>query len=267
MAISTLDGALAGMQFPQYFAKSHPSTPVAGRPQSLWSGAGNPGAGSFNTSLAGVTLTSPVAGQIIHNDPSSGNAYLGRLQAAGANAGTLLLCDRLWHNGGFTITQTTAQTISSPTWPARDINGATLGDGVYLGLEVSSATGSGTPSITVSYTNSAGTSGKTGTNIDTTASSSGLGSFFRINVAAGDYGVRSVQTLTLGATWTSGVINLVAYRVIASLEIGAANVGNAMDALTSGFPRIYNGSVLFLVFIPATATAGSVSGTYIETQG
>lgn len=270
MAIATLDGALAGMQAPRHFAKAVTATLVAGRPASLWSLAGNPGAGAFDTTLNGVVLSSSSAmvnGQLPHVNPVSGNAYLARLQGQATIAGSLLLCDRLWHNGGYTITSTAAQNSTTPTWPARDAAGATNGDGVLLGLEISAATGAGTPTITATYTNQAGTGSKTGTNLIPTVASSAIGAFYPIGLAAGDTGVRSVQSLQLSATWTSGTMNLVAYRVLAALELTAPHTPNAVDALTSGFPRIHDGAVPFLLFIPSTTTASNIVGTYVETQG
>jgi len=270
MAITTLDGVLAGVQWPRYFAKAITPTLVAGRPQSLWGLGGNPGAGSFDTTLAGVALSSSssnVNGQIPFTDPVSGNSYLARFQGAATQAGTLLLCDRLWHNGGFTITLNTAQTVNSATWPARDVAGATSGNGVLLGLEISAAAGAAAPTITVSYTNQAGTASRTATNSFATANSPAAGSFFPIGLQAGDTGVRSVQSLTLSASWVSGTMNLVAYRVLAALELTAGFVPNAIDAVTAGFPRLYNGTVPFLIFIPNTTTASYVSGQVIWTQG
>jgi len=267
MAITTLDGALAGMQWPRYIAKNVTGTMVGGRPWSLWALGGNPGAGSFNGTLAGVALTAPVSGQIPFTDPVSGNTYLARLQAAASQAGTLLLCDRLWHNGGFTITSNTAQTVNSATWPARDADGATDGNGVILGLEISASAGAAAPTITVSYTNQAGTASRTATNSFATANSPAAGSFFPIGLQAGDTGVRSVQTLTLSVSWVSGTMNLVAYRVLAALELTGGFIPNAIDALTSGFPRLYNGSVPFFIFIPSTTTTSNISGQVVWTQG
>ena len=267
MAITTLDGAIAGMQWPRYFAKAVTPTMVAGRPQSLWGIGGNPGAGTFDTTLNGVTLTSSVNGQIPFTNPASGNSYLARLQGSATIAGTLLLCDRLWHNGGYTITATTAQTSTTPTWPARDANGATNGDGVLLGLEISAAAGAAAPTITVSYTNQAGTASRTATNSFATAASPTAGAFYPIGLQSGDTGVRSVQSLTLSVSWVSGTMNLVAYRVLAALELTAAHTPNAIDAITAGFPRIYDGTVPFLVFIPSTTTATNVSGQVVWTQG
>ena len=269
MAITTLDGALAGMRPPFFFTKAVTATLVAGRPASLWSLGGAPGAGSFDTTLNGVTLSSTSTipnGAIPHYNPATGNSYLARFTASTTIAGRLLLLDRLWHNGGYTITSTSAQNSTTPTWPSRcptsgaDDTPSTNGYGVLLAVEVSAATGAGTPTITISYTNSAGTAGRTATNVIATVASSAIGATYFIGLQAGDAGVRSVQSLTLSATWTSGTI-------LADLELAGAFVPNAVDALTSGFPRLYDGVVPWLVFIPQTTTATTVSGTYVETQG
>jgi len=276
MAITTLDGALAGMRPPFFFTKAVTATLVAGRPASLWSLGGAPGAGSFDTTLNGVVLSSSSTipnGAIPHYNPASGNSYLGRFTASATIAGRLLLLDRIWHNGGYTITSTAAQNSTTPAWPSRcptsgtDDTASTNGYGVLLAVEISAATGAGTPTITVGYTNSAGTASRTATNVIATVASSAIGATYFIGLQAGDAGVRSVQSLTLSATWTSGTMNLVAYRILADLELAGAFVPNALDALTSGFPMLYNGVVPWLVFIPQTTTATNVSGTYVETQG
>lgn len=273
MAITTLDGVIAGMRPPVAFTKAVTATLVAGRPASLWALGGNPGAGGFNATLNGVTLTGPQAGQLTRANPASGNAYLARLAATATQAGGLWLLDRIWHNGGYTITSTAAQNIVSPTWPSRcptsasDDTPATTGFGVLLAVEVSAATGTGTPTITVSYTNQDGTAGRTATNVLATVATSAIGAVYFLGLQAGDTGVRSVQSLTLSATWTSGTINLVAYRVLAFLDMPAAQQPFAIDAITGGMPRIYDGTVPWLVFQPNTTTATLVSGTYVETQG
>lgn len=276
MTITTLDGVIAGFRPPVHFAKSITATLVAGRPASLWALGGNPGAGSFDSTLNGVTLSSSStipAGALRHYDPASGNSYLGRFQAAATQAGVLLLLDRIWHNGGITITSTGSQTIASPTWPSRcptsgtDDTPSTNGEGVLLAVEVSAATGAGTPTLTLGYTNQAGTSGRTATNVIATVASSAIGATYFIGLQAGDTGVRSVQSYQQSATWTSGTVNCVAYRILAALEMPGNLIPNAIDALTSGMPRLYNGVVPWLVFIPNTTTASVVQGSYVETQG
>lgn len=279
MAITTLDGALAGMQAPQVIAKAVTPTLVAGRPHSLWYLNGAPGAGLTPANTAGgVVLTNgtlgAVNGAIPRVDPGSGNAYLARFGGASQQGGVLMLADRLIQVGGnsggsaISVTTTTAQTINTTTLPSRDLNGATSGDGVHWALEIITATGAGaaTPSLS-SYTNSGGTTSRTASLIDTYVASSAIGAFYRFGMQAGDVGIRSVETLTLSVSMTSGSIALVGYRPLAYLELPAAFIPNAIDALTSGFPRIYNGTCPFLVFIPNTTTASLINGTYIETQG
>lgn len=270
MAITTLDGAIAGMRPARFISKAVTATLVAGRPASLWSLGGSPGAGSFDTTLNGVTLSSTsaqVAGQIPHTDPGTGNAYLARFSGAATQAGTLLLLDRMWHNGGYTITSNTAQNSTTPTWPARDAAGSTNGDGVLLALEVSAACGAAAPTITIAYTNQAGTGSRSATNLLATTNSPAIGATYFIGLQAGDTGVRSVQSLTLSVSWVSGTINLVAYRLLAALELPLGGTPNAIDLVTGGMPRIYNGTVPWMVFVPNTTTASNISGTYVETQG
>jgi hypothetical protein len=283
MAITTLDGALAGMQTPWSFAKAATPALVAGRPHSLWYLAGAPGAAANPTTVAGgQTLTSGTAGggfgsntagQIPRSDPSSGNSYLGRFAASATQAGTLLLCDRLMQIGGtaaaaaISVTTTTAQTITGNQIPARDQTGTNAGSGIQAALDVYAATGAGAATPTISYTNQSNTSGQTGSLVDTYVASSAIGAFHRFGLASGDYGIRSIQTLTLNVSMTSGNIALVLYRVLAALELPGALIPNAIDALTAGFPQLFVGTVPFLVFIPNTTTASNISGTYLETQG
>ena len=58
MAITTLDGIIAGAQQPRFFSKTMVAAAVVGRPASLWAGPGIPGAGSYDTTLNGVTPVS-----------------------------------------------------------------------------------------------------------------------------------------------------------------------------------------------------------------
>lgn len=255
MAITTLAGVVSGLQTQQYFAKG---TVAAGANTSgtTWGNTTFPLAGSFNSTLNGVTLSSPQTGQIPWTDPNTGNGYLARFTGNTSSAnnqncvfGILLLCDRLWHNGGIDITGASSpQTIVSPTWPSRDINGATSGEGIILAYEISVTTGAGSPTLTAGYTNSAGTSGRTGVNVQaiTTAQGSGTAGFFGLQ--AGDTGVQSVQSISLSSTWTSGTMNLVALRVIAVIPVSGAGIPSGVDAITSAMPRMYAGSVPYLMY-------------------
>ena len=267
MPITTLDGALAGMKPPEYYSKAATGTLVAGRPFTPFYLAGVPGAAAAPApGISGAALTS-YAGQI-PIPTASGNTHLARFSGvSSAQGGVLLLCDRLWHNSGISVTTTTAQTVNSVAFPARDKNGSTNGAGVLVGLEIVTTTGAGAATPTISYTNEAGTAGRTSTTVDAYAATSAAGSFYRLGLQAGDNGVRSIQSVTLGVSMTSGSVSLVAYRILATLELSAAGIPNAVDALTSGLPRLYDTSVPFLIYVPQTTTTTQLSGSVVYTQG
>ena len=279
--IPTLDDAVAGAKPLVAAGKVATGTLVAGRPVSLWTIAGNPGAGAAAANTAGgVVPTSATAGALSRANPASGEAHLlNWTSGSSAQPGTLLLCDRLLHiqgnSGGTAIdeTLTTSQTINSTTLPSRcptdavDNTPSTNGYSVHAAVEVVSATGTGTPTLTLGYTNSAGTASRSATNIDATVATSATGSFYRIGLQAGDVGVRSIQTYQQSATWTSGQVNLVLYRVIAVAPILAAGVPAPLDWISSGGPRIYDDSCLFFVFVPSTTTTTLISSWSQETSG
>ena len=275
MAITTLDGAIAGMQPPADWMKPLSGTLIVGQPRNLMYLAGIPGAavapapgigGAVLTSAAGVSgypgcLPFPAA---------SNNTYLGRFQMGGTAAGTYWLCDRLWHNSGMDVTSNAEQTFTAAARiPARDADGTNNGRGVYFALEASATMGAGTPTVSVKYTNQAGTQDKTlaAANIVPIATTSAQGTFIPMGLAAGDTGIQVPQSMTLSATMTSGTLSAVLYRVIAKLEVTQAAVPNAIDALTAGFPRCYDGTTPFVVFVPSATTTSATQGHVIFTQG
>lgn len=269
MAITTLDQTLAGMQAPVSFYKVGTTMGAAGVLFNPWYSPGYPGAAASPTAtvIAGLALTS-YAGQLPFTNPGVGNSYLARFGAAASISGTLLLVDRLWHNGSIAITTTTPQTVTSPAFPARDAGGTTNGVGVFIGLEVYGTIGTGSPvtNTTISYTNSAGTAGQTGT-IASVPTGATTGTFIPVELAAGDVGVRAIASLTLGTSYVSGTVGLVAYRVLGRVDLNLPNSGNAIDSLTGGFPRIFDNSVLHTLFLPSATTATKFYGSYTVTQG
>lgn len=272
MAITTLDGAIAGFQLPQPIAKVGVTMAAAGamRGYTPWYAAGNPGASVANAAgINGQAVTpglgTSVNGRIRRTNPGAGNAYLGRLSAQASQAGNLWLIDRVWQNSGLSVTSTAAQAITPDTIPARDLNGTTNGDAIMAAVEWSAAGGAGVPTVTLTYTDESGNTGNTGTL--TGVATPGVGTFEIFTLAAGDTGIRAPTSFIQSATRTSGTMHLVLFRLIAQMECSAANLGNAIDALTSGMPRIYDDSTLQLVWFGNGTTAINLTGTYTETQG
>ena len=237
MAITDQNGIIAGARPPETLLKIGAAMEAAGVGHSYFYTAGRPGAGSAPTpGVNGAAVTgNAVAGQIPRTNPASGFAYLARLSARASSVGTLLLCDRLWHNSGLSVTSTSAQGITPATIPARDRDGTTSGEGVLAAIEWSAAGGAGTPTVTLTYTDQAGNTGNTGTFVGATTPVAGTFEIF--SLAAGDTGVRAPTSFIQSATRTSGTMHLILFTIIASVGVSAANVESAVDALTSGFPH------------------------------
>lgn len=272
MPITTLDGVIAGFQAPQPLIKTGVTMAAVGamRGYTPWYAAGSPGASTATAiGINGEAVTPALAstgGRILRTNPAGGvNAHLGRLAINASQPGNLVLIDRLWQNSGLSVTSTAAQAITPATLPARDNAGTTNGAGIQAAIEWSAAGGAGTPTVTLTYTDQDGNTGATGT--FTGVASPPAGTFEIFTLAAGDTGVRAPTSFIQTATRTSGTMHLVLFRILAQVEVTSANIGNAVDALTSGMPRIYNDSVLQLLWFPSSTTAVNWNGTYIETQG
>ena len=268
MAITSLDGVISGLKAPEDILKVGATTQVVGTWHSKFYEAGRPAAAAAPTiGTTGTALTS-YTGQVPFTNPSSGNSYLARVQVASTANGTLMVADRLWHNSGIVVTTTAAQSVASNTWPARDRDGSTNGENVLVALEVSAALGSGAAmtNCTMVYTNSSGTGSRTAT-LGTVAAAAVQGTFVPFALQAGDTGVRSVQSITLGTSLVSGSISLVAYRQIAFVPCPLANAGGSIDAVSGGFPRLYNNTVLFVCWLPSSSAAVDILGQLTITQG
>jgi len=268
MALDSVDKLVAGFQKPRTFGKSFtPSTLGQLRVHSIFQGIGMPGPGvASSAGVAGEALSAPLLGCIPRSNPTSGlQARLARLTAFTSQAGMLWLVDRLWQNSGLSVTSTSTQTVSSVTLPARDDNGATDGFGVMCGVEVTSAVGTGTPTLTLSYTSSAGFGGRT-VSIAVAGASAGVGAMEIFPWASGDRGIRSIQSLGQSATRTTGAFSLVLFRVIAMMDCQAANV-NFLDPITGALPRIYDDSCLQFLWSPNSASATSMIGNLSEVWG
>lgn len=272
MAITTLDGVIAGFQPPAPLVKNGGSMAAAGgmRGYTPWYVSGSPGASvataiGVNGEACVPALGTSVAGRIPRTDPATLNAYVGRLAMNSSGPGSLWLIDRLWQNSGLLTTSITAQAMTPAALPARSGDGTINGANVMAGVEWSATGGAGTPTVNLTYTNQAGTAGQTAAM--TGVSAPNLGTVEIFSLAAGDTGIRSVQSFIQSATRTSGTMHLMLFRLLATLDVTAANIGNAIDALTSGMPRVYNGSCLQLLWFPTTATGVNLIGSYVETQG
>lgn len=261
MAIGTINQLIAGQLRPYSWRKAAFTGKAAGEQFSTFFTAGAPGAATAPTGLNGTALTT-YAGQIPFPAAVAGNyVELSEFSATqGGNVGGVWLLDRLWHNGSITVTTTTAQAITHPGLPTRDRAQSSNGDGVFLGIEVSTATtnAGAVTNMTASYTNSLGVAGKTAT-VASFAATAVAGHFVPFSLAAGDVGVKTVESLTLGTSLVTGTVHLVMYRPIAYIPLAIAGVGAVMPP---GIRRMWDNSVPFIV-VDLTGTAGGITAGMI----
>jgi hypothetical protein len=276
MAITSLDQIIAGMQPPEDFLKIGATMEAIGVHYSPFYVTGRPGAAVAPTpGINGAALIA-YSGQIPFRNPVSNNSYLARFVGSCSLPGTLLLCDRLWHNSGMTLTQTTEQAITHPGLPARcpPAVGSTpdaSGNNILCGIEVSTATtnASAITNTTLNYTNQDSTTGKVGT-IASFPATALVGTFVPFQLATGDKGIRTIEGITLGTSYQpsgSPAIHLVQYRILARLGIIDTSIGAAIDAVGGGFPRLYDNTVPFLLWLPSATTAVNIHGQMIVSQG
>lgn len=262
MTVSSFDDGVLGIKPFEAFMKGGSSTLAAGRAFSPFYSAGVPGpAAAPSPGVGGAALTS-YSGQLPFPAAVGGETiHLAKFQGLStAQGGSLLLCDRLWHNSGLSVTLTTSQTVTSVAFPARDDSESTDGEGVLVGLELSAATGAGTPTLTLGYTNQAGTAGRTANSVIAVTASGVMGTFYQFGLQAGDTGVRSIQTYQQSATMTSGTIHLVAYRILEQINFPASGIPDGVNLLTGGLKRCWDNTVPFLLFIPSTTTSTFLIG-------
>jgi hypothetical protein len=223
--------------------------------------AGFPGAFVPGTpGLSGRAIASSTeAGRIPIVNSGSGVLELLSAEFSSTAVCSIVLTDFLWINSGIVVTTTTAQTINSLSLPARDRNGASSGEGVIPAILVTTATtnAGAIANTTISYTNSAGVSGRIGT-ISSFPATAVIGTLVYFNLQAGDTGVQSIQTITLGTSYGGGAISLVLLRDIFQKNISLANGGNFQTVPIS--ISLKNDSCLILTCIASSTGAMTIIG-------
>jgi hypothetical protein len=201
-------------------------------------------------------------------NPATGANYLTELQVQASLQHTNIFFDVLWVNSGLVVTTTTAQTLTQAALPARDINGSTNGEGCNIAMLFVTAASSAAviSNSTVSYTNSDGTAGRTatlqaqaGAQIPATPV---VGTVVWFSLQAGDKGVRSIQSVTLGTSLATGSISMMVTRTIATLGNPIVNVA-ASKAISEPGIRLYNGTCLLHAILASATTATFFSGELV----
>jgi len=262
-------GSYSGMAYG--FMKTGTAADTAGYWYCTSKDAGFPGAWSPGTPGINGRVTDGTQaadnGCVPIKNPSVGANYLTEIQMSASVNHSHLLFDCLWVNSGIAVTTTTAQAITTPTLPARDINGTTNGEGCMIALLTTTANtnAAAIANTTISYTNSDGVSGRTATLSAIAGSqiptSPVIGTIVWFNLQAGDKGVRSIQSITLGTSLTAGAVSLMICRDIATIGTTIPNV-SAQKVIGSPGIRLYNGTCLLHCILASATTATFFSGEF-----
>ena len=245
---------------------------TAGLPMSLWRATGTPGQGAIPGAAA--LCTKALTGAFAFNNPSSGNSYLARMALMAAVTGAeFQIHDRLAHRDGRDGTLTTSQTVNVDV-PGSGSNmanrrGASNYSEVQWWLEIYTDVGTTARTATITYTNAAGTSGRTTTVAigSTTNSQNRAGRLLPI-IGSGGAFIQSVQSVQRDlSTGAAGSFGVTATRMLTGSAIGLANVAVSSDWQALGFPRVHDDACLQFVCFPGSTTTGALYGTAKLAQG
>lgn len=233
---------------------------------------GAPGVNGNNTDCSSATTAATGSGALgspYLPDPATGSLFMTNFTFTGGIVGAYKVIDILWYNTGLTVTTTTEQTFTTPTWDARDATGATTGYGLGVALYALTALGNVAVNntATVRYTNTAGTGSRTATWSAVVGSQAPatavIGSWMPFRLAAGDSGITSIQGITLATSFVSGTMGVIVYRELGTMVVGAANVGGTGAfqnySMTPGI-RLYNNTCLGVVQWGSSATTATTFG-------
>lgn len=228
-------------------------TITAGRPFDGWLAASLPG----TAPTTAAAPTNATAGALPMYDATTGQLFVPGASLGVQWPGMYVLCDRLSHQGGLSGIVTGAVTTNLPT---AALTRYTDGVGVMLGISVYTVIGTTGTTITCTYTNEAGT----GSRVSPLVVIGGTG--FReasrmllVPLAAGDTGVRSVESSTLTATTgTAGAFGYTLFKPLVGFvasEPGSKDFNLLDGGMCGGLPEIVNGACLFWLYItPASTT-------------
>lgn len=261
-------GNYGGKSIP--FMKTSTATDVAGcwyctSKDAGYPGAWAPGTPGVNGRVTDGTTAADYGCIPIPNAATGGN-YLTALEMASSVNHTNDFFDCLWVNSGLVVTTTTAQAIVTPALPARDVNGTTAGEGCTIALLITAAStlAAAGANLTVSYTNSKGVAGRTAT-LSAIAGSQVpatpvVGTIVWFQLAAGDTGVQSIQSITLGTSMLTGSISLMICRDISTIGTAVVNVSTPKIIGSPGI-RLYNGTCMLHNILCSATTATFFSGS------
>ena len=213
------------------FQMSTPAGPAL-RPAAMWR-LFVPAPAIPTTSVALDATSAPAIGPIPESSTGQLAILGGRLNTGDVAGVSLTLLDLLNHSGGLNGTVTGEQTTNLPT---AALTRHTSGEGVMIGLIIYTQIGNTATTVTVRYTNQAGTANRVSTAIQLGGSGyREANRLILIPLEAGDTGVRSVEGVTLAATTAgAGNFGVVLFKPLTAFALENTSGAMPMDAVTGG---------------------------------
>jgi hypothetical protein len=213
-----------------------------------------------------VALSSTSTGALPISVPANRRLLGGRFTQS--RRGAIILVDRLSHQGGLSGTSTAAQTTNLPTAALTRYTG---GDGVMIGLQIYTQIGATSTTVSASYTNQAGTPGRT-----TPLAAFGNSGYrealrvIQLPLAAGDTGVRAVASVTVTATTgTAGAFGVVLFKPLAMFVAdtdGGQDIFSMIDGGMAGLLPVITSGAYLEMFHYCVASTVNITGTLAVTE-
>lgn len=230
---------------------------IIGSLASLWLYQGSPAHGDIPGAVSAPSNTTP--GSLRFTPPTGAQQkWLLGLAATARGSGTLVMYDRLLHNGGLSGTVLTPQNVGGSL--TRNLGG--IGNEIWV--EIYTLVGTSGTTITAAYVNEldvvrttpaipfGGTGNREATRL------------IHLPRASGDRGVKSVISVTLlASTGTAGSFGVTVARPLTLVPLSVSAVGVVRDFI-SGLPSVLEipaNACLSLAHFPASTSAPAVLGS------
>lgn len=252
MAIASFDQAIAAAKQYLSVAKTAVRPSIAASWFSVFDLAGNPGAGVLagTSTAAGVVPTDATAGcPTIGAFGASALGYLWQLDYGCSVACRLKLFDMVFKAGAYAFNAAQALT-GQPSYASRMPGGSYSDTQIWIEA-VTAFTGNLT--VTITYTNQSGVTGRTATLATGTALT--VGRLMQVPLQAGDTGVLAITNVA-GTVATAGTFNVLVLRPLWSGRCRTANDGDVHDFTKTGMPQVFADSALFLAVAADSTSTG-----------
>jgi hypothetical protein len=279
MAITNYDSIISARSSGQYedpyYFKSESITPLAaGQWVSLFRAAGVPSSITITSAAGGVALCSTHAGALplTTNSTAMTRYMLSAGVGVASNAGfsVIQVVDVLWGISGIPYTGASYAVNSTAVPLTRSTDGVGVQLMVVMDASHTSATNT---TATVTYTNSAGTTGRTVAGIVMTTASRAHhirpAGYPFLTLMAGDQGVKSVESISFNATIGAGACSIFMVKPLMSIPTLGSNQYCERDATLQieGLTQLRTGTDDKLPFIGLIGlAAGTGANTHVFAQ-